>query len=339
MKIKTKNNYCVKRIILFIFILYAIIPNNYAQKKIKAKGDYTHPITNFVFPVQLYDFERIGIYSFDTKRENIGIVYENSKTTISLYIYPAGDGYEDRLRSEFIKSLQEIANLTKIGIDINQQPIQYEGDYICNGFNAIIKDRYKYNSLTLYECGRWFFKIRITSDGLDSAYLSDFEQKIIRKYEPSKLTALNPFKSRASVHIAPGTLNDTILFGSVAGFTFKKLEWALDSVSEKERASGFPSIHIGMHIAALKAFLDYRIEKRPNTATTEEIRKMIDEIQEISDNGFLEAYIFDQYDMLLRVDDYVITEEVWEKYIKWKDNRTFLFSLTHIVYSVVGYVE
>ena len=331
----------MNRTILFIVILFAIIPNNYAQKKIRAKGDYTHPSTNFVFPSQLDNFRRAAIYSFDSKRENIGVVYENqfSMTTVSLYIYPAGDGYEDRLRSEFIKSLQEIANYTRKGIDINQQPVQYEGDYICNGFNAIIKDNRTYNSLTLYECGRWFFKIRITSDGSNAAHLSDFEQKIIRQYEPSQLTALNPFKSQAKVHIAPGTLNDTILFGSVAGFTLKKLEWALDSVSEKERASGFPSIHIGMHIAALKAFLNYRIEKRPNTVTTEEIKKMIDEVQEISDNGFLEAYILDQYDMLLRIDNYVITEEVWEKYLKWKNNRTFLFTLTHIIYSFVGYIE
>lgn len=329
----------MKKLIIFIILLCAFIPNNYAQKKIRAKGDYTHPSTNFVFPKQLLNFERVAIYSFDANRENIGVVYESNLTTVSLYIYPAGDGYEDRLRSEFLKSLQEIANHTRIGIDINHQPVQYEGDYICNGFNAIIKDRHKYNSLTLYECGRWFFKIRITSDGLDSVYLSNLEQKIVRKYEPSELTALNPFKSQAKVHIAPGTLNDTILFGSVAGFTLKKLEWALDSVSEKERASGFPSIHIGMHIAALKDFLNYRIEKRPTTATTEEIKKMIDEVQEISDNGFLAAYIFDQYDMLLRVDNYVISEEVWEKYLKWKNNRTFLFTLTHIVYSVVGYIE
>jgi len=331
----------MKKTIFFLILLCSIIPSSYAQKKIKAKGNYIHPSTNFVFPTQLDNFGREGIYYFDTKKENIGVVYENrnTRTTITFYIYPAGIADEYRLRSEFLKSLQEIANNTRTQINAYYQPVQYEGEYICNGFNAVIEDKHHYNSLTVYECGRWFFKIRITSDGLEPLQLFDFEQQLIKHFEPSQLTALNPFKVKASLNIVPGTLRDSVFFGSALAFAIEKAKWAVDSVFEKERASGFPSIHLGMHVAALKAFLNYRDEKCSACFITAETQAMLNELQEVSDNGFLEEFVLDQYDTLLRLDDYIIEEEDWENYLKWKNNRISLFDLTKKIFSVVHYSQ
>ena len=331
----------MKKTILFLILLCSIIPSNYAQKKIKAKGDYKHSATNFVFPTQLYDLARVGIYSFDREKENIGVVYENQKnrTTITLYVYPAGIADEHRFRSEFLKSLQEIANSTKTKIDAHYQIVQYEGDYICNGFIAAIENKRSYNSLTIYECGRWFFKIRITSDGLDSLQLSDFEQKLINHFEPSQLTALNPLKSRSNIIIAPIAFKDSVLLDCVLAFTMEKVKWAIDSVSEKERASGFPSIHLGMHVAALKAFLNYRNEKNATYSPTAETQALLDELQEISDNDFFEEFVLDQYNTLLRLDEYNEKEEEWENYLKWKNNRISLFDLPNKLFSVIIYVE
>jgi len=328
----------MKKIIIFI-VLFSSVLNIFAQKRIKAKGDYTHLPTQFVFPTQIENFQRVNIYSFDKKKKNVGVVYGNNKTTVTLYVYPAGNGDENRLRDEYLTSMQSIANTKWDGINATQHVIQYKGDYICNGINAVVKDKHSYNSLTLYECGRWFFKIRITSDNLDSLYLSEFEQKLLKQFEPSKLTALNPFNSQVDVHIAPVVIkSDSIFFGSVLGYTFEKIKWALDSISENERASGFPSIHLGMHIAAIKAFLNFQKEKCQTCTATAETKQMLSELQEILDNGFLEEFILDRHNMLLNFDDYVISEEDWENYLKWKGNRTFLFDMQYRLYSVLIYI-
>ena len=81
----------MKKTILFL-ILLSLTLNSFAQKKIRAKGDYLHPHTSFVFPTKLFNLERVNIYYFDTQKENIGVVYENvyPKTTVTVYIYPAG---------------------------------------------------------------------------------------------------------------------------------------------------------------------------------------------------------------------------------------------------------
>jgi len=331
----------MKKIIILIISLCVFIPNNYAQKKIRAKGDYTHPSTNFVFPSQLDNFRRVSIYSFDSKRENIGVVYENqySLTTVSLYIYPADDAWEYRLLSEYEETLQEIVYLARRGIEVNQKAVQYKGDYFCNGFNAIIKDKHAFNSLTLYECGRWFFKIRITSDGGNSASLLRFEKLIIDYFDPSKLTALNPLKSQSEIRPASDTFADSVIYGAATDYTFEKIQWALDSVPEKERASGFPSIHLGMHVAALKAFLNYQNEKCSSCVATAETQKIINELQEISYNGFLEVFILDQFNMRILLDDYDIAKEVWDNYLIWKNKRTSLITMSDLLYFVIGYVE
>jgi len=292
-----------------------------------------------VFPTQIEDFKRVNIYSFDKKNENVGVVYENNKTTVTLYIYPAGDGDENRLKNEYYTSMQSIANTTRYGIDATQHIIQYKGNYICNGINTVIKDKHSYNSMTLYECGRWFFKIKITSDNLETLYLSEFEQRLLKQFEPSKLTALNPFNSEVSIHVAPGVVrSDSIFFGSVLGYTLEKVKWALDSIPENERASGFPSIHLGMHIAALKAFLSYQKEKCQACPATAETKQMLSELQEILDKGFLEEFILDRHNMLLNYDNYIISDEDLENYLKWKGNRTFLFDMQNTLYSILVYI-
>ena len=328
----------MKKIIIFILLCNCVL-GVFAQKKIKAKGDYTHLLTQFVFPTKIEGFQRANIYSFDKKNENVGVVYENNKTTATLYVYPAGNGDENRLRNEYFTSMQSIANVTRNGINATQHVIQYKGNYICNGINAVVKDKHSYNSLTLYECGKWFFKIRITSDNLDSLYLSEFEQKLINQFEPSKLTALNPFNSEVSVHVAPAVVrSDSIFFGSVLGYTLEKVKWTLDSIPENERASGFPSIHLGMHIAALKAFLSFQKEKCQTCTATAETKQMLSELQEILDKGFLEEFILDRHKMLLNFDNYIISDEEWENYFQWKGNRTFLFDMQDILYSVLVYI-
>jgi hypothetical protein len=331
----------MKKTIFFLIIL-SLTFNSFAQKKIRAKGDYLHPHTSFVFPTKLFNLERVNIYYFDTQKENIGVVYENvyPKTTVTIYIYPAGNGGETRLRSEFNKSLSDMRYLYgRSGFNVNYQPIRYEDDYICNGFTATVKDKQPYNSLTLYECGRWFFKIRITSDELKKAYLPDLEQKIIEHFDPSKLTALNPLKSKACVHIAPHCLEDTVLLDCMLAFTAEKVKWAIDSVSEKERASDFPSIYLGMHVAALKAFINFPKENYASYIASMETQKILDELQEMSDKGFLEEYVMDQFNMMAVTGNYVSEEEEWDNYLKWKNNREFLFKLTHILFSYIAYDE
>ena len=121
--------------ISFLFILYSLAVNGQellTPKKIKAKGEYIHSQTMTIFPESFDSYQRKDIYSFDKKKTNIGVVYENQQnhTTISIYVYPAGDGHEGRLRKEYQKSMQSIANFSDNGIHATQFAVRREGKNI-----------------------------------------------------------------------------------------------------------------------------------------------------------------------------------------------------------------
>lgn len=110
-----------KRILIFFTIVIGL--NCQAQewtkpKKIRFKDFYEHKFSNTEFPQTLNNgFELTKVYAFDKK--NIGVTYEKNskpKGKLNVYIYPAEDGTENRLRNEYLTSMQSVANLTHNGL-------------------------------------------------------------------------------------------------------------------------------------------------------------------------------------------------------------------------------
>lgn len=90
-------------IILFLLILIPCLCfSQQSIRKIKVKDDtYLHSQTGFAFPKGISVFNREDVYSFDRKKENVGANYFSGSTKVSVFVYPAYEGYEDRLRREF----------------------------------------------------------------------------------------------------------------------------------------------------------------------------------------------------------------------------------------------
>lgn len=322
--------------ILFLFCGFTINGQELLTlKKIKAKGAFIHNQTKMNFPEQFDSFQRQDIFSYDKKKLNIGVSYGNQKdqSIITIYIYPAGDGYEGRLRKEYLKSMQSIANLSEKGIHANQFAVRKEGEYICNGFKAIItQEQNKYNSLALYECGQWFLKVRITTNNLDSTHIALLEQNIYSHYDPTKLTALNPLNPKANGYFSKTAFRDSILLGSAMGSAYKKISWALDNVKENERASGFPDLYLNLQVESLKAFMEF--QHRFNYNQCEFTKQYLKELQLISDAGFLAEFVMDQFGMILIIPENISVK--YKEYETWKLNNKLTIDLNEQFY-VVSY--
>ena len=135
----------MKQKIITIFII-VIGLNCQAQelikpKKIRFKDGYNHKFSDTKFPQNLENgFKLTEVYAFDRKKKNIGVTYEKNtepKGKLNIYIYPAEDGAEDRLRSEYLTSMQSVSNLTDNGLGATQYPVKFSGKkYDSNGFKA-----------------------------------------------------------------------------------------------------------------------------------------------------------------------------------------------------------
>jgi hypothetical protein len=325
------------RKIIFILIALTISLSIQAQrkpKKIKSKTDYTHSPTGFNFPLSIEQFNRTDIYALDKKKQNVGITYKSNdlKTTLSIYLYPAGAGTEDRIRNEYLKSMQSVANISDHGVHAEQFAVSYKNeDYKINGFKANIKDINKKSSLSIFECGAWFFKVRISSESFDTIRMVQTEQMILDLYRPTKLVKQSKLNPKADISFAKAAFVDSLMLGSAMGSAYKKIEWAFENTDSLERASGFPGLYLDMHIASLKEFTEFE-NKHPEFGKTKRTEEYLAELNSIIDNGFLEEFIMEQFDMVMIVPKNLVFD--FEGFDKWKNDNPISINLNERFYVI-----
>ena len=324
-----------KSILILIALTISLsIQAQMKPKKIKSKADYIHSATGFIFSLTIDQFNRADIYAFDKKKKNVGITYKTNdlKSTISIYLYPAGAGAEDRLRNEYLKSMESVANISDNGVHAEQYAVSYKcGNYKVNGFKANIKDLDAKSSLCVYECGEWFFKIRISSETLDTTGMKQTEQKILDLYAPTRLVKQSKLNSKADISFAKTAFVDSLMLGSAMGSAYKKIEWVFENVDSLERASGFPGLYLDMHIASLKEFTEFE-KKHPDFSKTKQTEEYLAELNSIIDKGFIDEFIMEQFDMVMIVPKDL--EFDFEGYDKWKNDNPISINLNERFYVI-----
>jgi hypothetical protein len=320
---------------LILVSLYAVGQERDSPKLLKPKGDYTQTSTGTIFPEQIENYSRKSIYSFTKEDDNIEVTYESpEKTSLAIRIYPAGDGTEGRLRDEYLKSLSVISNAANKTIGFEQNPVRRAGTKcICNGFKAVsnLKGQGEITQMVLYECGAWFLKIRITSKNLDSSHIEGLEEKVLNKYDPTKLTELKPLNLKSDFIVSPELGMDRERAKYIIKSGFKKLEWVNNNVSEHERASGFPDLYLNMHIAAFKEFAECKDESfKPGN----EIAKYISDINKVTKAGYLPEFIMKRYSMVMIVPQNMKFD--FGGFAKWQEENKIPMDM-HKVYYVIVY--
>ena len=333
----------VRTIAVFIFLIavFSVVngQTRIQPKEIKVKEDYTHPSTKMSFPKSLFgEYQRESVYSFDTKNDNIGVTYKKNqnveKTTFSLYLYPAGDGYEGRLRGEYKKSLNSaFLAMTKEGLHATQEAVQYKGEkYICNGLKALFTtDNNDLSQLTVFESGTWFYKIRITTNQTDTTFLSNLEAKILQTFDPTTLADITSLNKLVDVYFAKSAFQDSVLLGSAMGSAYRKIKWLMENVNEKERATGFPDLYMNLHVEGLKAFMEFQHrDEFKETKESDFTINYLHELQLISDADFLNEFVMEQYEMLLIIPENIPNK--YDEYLKWKSQNNITINLNDKFY-------
>lgn len=322
-------NVLILNCILVIFCLPNGLGQEYFEpKNLNAKGIYFHKATKIEFPEKFENFSRTEITAFDRKKKNIGGTYEEQndlgKTRISIFIYPAGNGEEGRLRYIFLSAEKDMLGTVGNVETRKSYPSKFKMDgFIINGYSSVMKSN-QLSQLTVFECGQWFFKIRITSNLLDTNELKNLENKILETWKPTRLVSQAPLQTRPSILVAQAAAVDELMLGSMAGCALTKLGWARKNVDSLERLSGFPDLYLEMHLEGLKELVGF--EKRKSIQEVKkETREYLDQLNQIIDNGFIEEFIMDQYNHIMIVPKNMSFDFIG--YEKWKSDHPITASL------------
>lgn len=332
---------------VFILLFCSILGySQYSPLKIRCKGEYLHQLTGTIFPLEIENCKRSEMYSFNKENSNIGVIYEDKtddddiyenknvdkKTKFTVYLYPADDGTEDRLRDEYLKSLQSIAAASNKGLHATQEHVFFKSNsYKINGYKATIKDIKGYSSLVVYECGRWFFKVRLTTNYKDSIICNNIERKIMDYFNPTNLVKKFPLNPLADISFAKAAFVDSIMLGSAMGSAYKKVNWAYQNVDSLERASGFPGLYLKLHIESLKEFLEFE-KKHPNMKQSKKTKEYLNELKLIVNSGYLAEFIMEQYNMLMIVPDDIKLD--FAGFDNWKRTHSLKIDLNERYYVI-----
>jgi len=305
--------------------LWAII----MPKKLVFTTDYVQPETNVSFPKAFDSYKRISIYSFDNYQTNIGVTYRSEDgLSITVYIYPAYEGTEDRLSSQFLLCLNQITDVDILKVRSNQEIVSYSNNgYKINGLSAKVG---VVSFLSVYECGVWFFKIRISTGNRGSwGSIKHAEQDMLKQFDPTGLVRAAPLKPLTRITIARAALKDSLMLGCQLNSAISKSKWALDHVDSLERVSGFPGLYFDLQVEGLKKTLEFAREhpSMPRSASTDEY---LAELNLINNSGYLKEFIRDQ--LIVRLIGEEDTEANFEAFTKWKKKHPLKINLNKMYY-------
>ena len=305
-------------IILFLLILIPCLCfSQQSLRKIKVKGDtYLHRQTGFAFPKEISEFDREDVYSFDRKKENVGANYSIGSTRVSVFVYPAYDGYEDRLRREFFKTLGEIlASENTEGKHFLVQCVSHQaGQYPIHGLLTEFDYNGQRSLFSLYECGHWWMKLRITDYGRQDTCLDSIEKQFRTSLDSEVLISSKPLNDKVDIYFQRTAFRDSLMLGCVMGQAYAKIEWMNENLDSLELRAGIPSIYLDYHLSGIDGALDFA-QKHPEMHPSSATKSMLDFIVAVKKEGYLEEMLYDNYRGGILMPDSLVLD--LDGYHKW----------------------
>ncbi len=318
-------------ILLLSLLPAAAFPLEPTPLPVKAKGGYTFPKGVYAFEDNLFEgYVRGPVTAFDQDMSyNIAVAYykrdEGKLTLFSLNIYAAGLPMENRLRLNFLDPLAfSIRN--DQATDISLSPLgATNGTYTCNGYRATyLTGEGNLSSLSFFECGHWFYSLRVISDSLDRPGMDALSERIIAAYNPADLTAASPAGSQTVIGLDDQFAGDSVRMQCEVTAARGRAVWALENVSAGERASGVPDIYLDMYAAGFVSIAlaadSLQVHAAPET------KRYIEDVCAIIGSGFLREFLIGQlYDVAKLPPGF--TPDM-EGFLKWKEGRDLIVDLT-----------
>lgn len=184
--------------------------------------------------------------------------------------------------------------------------------------------------MSVYECGTWFFKLRLTTEENDSIQILNLEKKVLETFDPSHLTEQKRLHPKAGIYFSKTAFQDSIMLGSAMGSAFKKIEWVTDNVPEKERASGFPGHYLEMQLASFNAFVAF--DEKYDYKKSEYTQNYLNQVNFLIESKFLDEFIMEEFSMVMIVPEN--HEFDFDGYEKWKAKNEIEINLNELFYVI-----
>lgn len=301
--------------LLFLFILihsFCVSQQRNQPLEIKSNTDFMHK-TGVVFPKEWNGFKRDRLVSYDEKNNNIGVTYyfkaNKLVTNVSIYIYPA-DVSNDNLRDQFLafktvvnrnatnhpEIFREFIKLKSEKVIVNGLKSYFDYNIIVPDFMKGQKDQNNKSLFSVYDCGKWNVKFRVSVENGDFERVKQLENALLASFEPIKIAEKYQIEDgkNAKIIISKTAQRDSLMLKSTIVEAETKKEWLNNNKSIAELSSGFSDFEIESFTEAIKNKIKFYNENKDAIAGSEVTKNYFENLQKIVDNGFLKDYIYAQ---------------------------------------------
>jgi hypothetical protein len=344
-----------KKILLVIFAFYSFLIFSQKRNKpvdLQIKGDYTHLPTSAVFPSLWSGFQREAIFSYDLQNKHVVISYvqqssKKSKTVLTLYVYPKKSVDNQLLRDEFSVYETVLNQNSNKGVDLKPMFGSTANDkvkvnYIYSIFDHAMGEsdffkgvKYidKKSLLSIYECGGWGFKIRVSSDEMTSDQLADLKTKAETYFGLLDIASKKPLpiSHTPDIILSPTIKRDSMMINAVITAAQAKIKWLGENSEKKELLTGFNDMNIYSEIFATEKMIEFYKDHEKDWPMHEDTKKYFAEIIKIADNGKIKDYLYDKYNRLIHYDE---GEAKKDEYLQFKTDKNITENTNEVLYKI-----
>lgn len=287
------------------------------------KEDYIHVFSKFSFPENWQGFNREELVSYDQKNYNIGSTYllkEGKKIVakINIYIYPS-EATNENLREQF-NAFKTVINRNATNVPIlipefvklKSDKIVVSGIRCSFDYNIMIPDFFKgqkeqKNSslFSLYDCGLWNIKFRMTSEKYDATKLKEFEQSFVNSFKLLEIADNNAFdnKTKVNIVISKTAQRDSLMLKSIIKEAEAKKEWLSKNKSINELSSGVNDFDIEASVYALEELVKFYETNKDKWTATDETKQYLEEISRIVKSNKTKDFVYDRTEGVVIYDE------------------------------------
>ena len=311
--------------LLFFLIIPLLSFSQMREKPVlfSHKGDYIHVFSKFSFPESWRGFNREELVSYDQKNYNIGSTYllkEGKKIVakINIYIYRS-EATNENLREQFNafkivvnRNATNAPNLIPEFVKLKSDKIVVSGIRSSFDYNIMIPDFFKgqkeqknSSMFSLYDCGLWNIKFRMTSEKYDATKLKEFEQSFVNSFKLLEIADNNAFdnKTKVNIVISKTAQRDSLMLKSIITEAEAKKEWLSKNKSINELSSGVNDFDIEASVYALEELVKFYETNKDKWTATDETKQYLEEISRIVKSNKIKDFVYDRTEGVVIYDE------------------------------------
>ncbi|WES96213.1 hypothetical protein P2W68_15275 [Chryseobacterium arthrosphaerae] len=348
-----------KKLFITLFLLFITVFSQQRKNPINlaVKEDYTHAATSVIFPTLWSGFQRVEINSYDLQNKHIAVSYiqqkdKKTKTTLTLYLYPIRSTDNQTLRDYFLsyeyalnQNSNKGTNLTPSfgSLSNDQVKVNYIYSIFDHSMGELsffkgVKYTQKKSLLSIYECGGWNFKIRVSSDDMNKDQLTELKDKIENYFSVLNIASKKPLPidKAPDIILSPVVKRDSMMTHATISAAQAKIDWLGKNMEKKELITGFNDMNIESEVYAIEKMLDFYKAHEKDWPMHDDTKKYFNEMLRIADNGRIKDHIYYKYNGVINYDEGAAKKD---DYIQFRIDKNISENTNELFYKIYYRLE